>query len=230
MLLVDDDDPDVGQRRADGQPRPDDDVDVAAPDAPPLVGPLAVAQPGVDERDPGVEVRPQPVDERQGEGDLRDEDEGRPARLQRGGDGLDVDGRLAAAGHAIEQQRPRVARRDGRRPRRRRPAACGSVRAAGGGPATATPGGSGGQRLARSLADLGLEQAAPDEAGDGAPSRGAAPRSAAGQPSTSPPAGAELGQERDLARPERSTGRPLARRQSGGGRARPSSVRWTQRS
>ena len=82
MLLVDDDQADVGQRREDREPRPDDDVDVARPDPPPLVGPLAVAEPGVDERDPDVEVRPQPVDERQRERDLRDEDEGRPAALE----------------------------------------------------------------------------------------------------------------------------------------------------
>ncbi len=32
--------PDVGERRQDGQPRPDDDVDLARPDPPPFVGPL----------------------------------------------------------------------------------------------------------------------------------------------------------------------------------------------
>ena len=42
VLLVDDDQPDVGERREDRQPRPDHDVDVAAPDPPPLVGALAV--------------------------------------------------------------------------------------------------------------------------------------------------------------------------------------------
>ena len=46
--------------------------------------------------------------------DLRDEHEGRPAGLERRGDGLDVDRGLAAAGHAVEQQRPRVAGLDGR--------------------------------------------------------------------------------------------------------------------
>ena len=64
------------------QPRADDEVDVAGPDPPPLVGPLAVPEPRVDERDPDVEVGAEPVDEGQGERDLRDEHEGRPAALE----------------------------------------------------------------------------------------------------------------------------------------------------
>ena len=96
MLLVDDDQPDVGERRDDRQPRPDDDVDVAGPDPPPLVGPLALAEARVDERDPRVEVGPEPIDERQRQGDLRDEHEGRPAGLERRGDRLDVDRGLAS--------------------------------------------------------------------------------------------------------------------------------------
>ena len=108
VLLVDDDEPDVGQRSDDGQPRPDDDVHLARPDAPPLVGALAVAKARVDERDPRVEVSPQPVDERQGQGDLGDQDEGRPAGLERGRDGLHVDRSLAAAGHPVEQERTRI--------------------------------------------------------------------------------------------------------------------------
>ncbi len=114
VLLVDDDQPDVGERRHDRQPRPDDDVDVARPDPPPLVGPLPFPEPRVDERDPSVEVRAQPVDERQRQRDLGDEDERRAAGLERAGDGLDVDRRLAAAGHAVEQQRPRVGARSSR--------------------------------------------------------------------------------------------------------------------
>ena len=40
-------------------------------------------KPGVDEGDPDGEVRPEAVDERHRERDLRDEDEGRPAALER---------------------------------------------------------------------------------------------------------------------------------------------------
>ena len=79
MLLVDDDQPDVGERGEDGQPGPDDDVDLAGPDPAPLVGPLARPDRRVDERDPRVEVGPEPIDERHRQGDLGDEDERRPA-------------------------------------------------------------------------------------------------------------------------------------------------------
>ena len=188
---------------------PDDDVDVAGPDPPPLVGPLAVAEPRVDERDAGVEVGPQPVDERQGEGDLGDEHERRPTGLERRRDGLDVDRRLAAAGHAVEQQRPRVAgvrwpRRSRstavglrrRQVRRRRPAAAQTRR-----PRR--------QRPARSLADLGLDQAAADEAGDGRASPCARRELGAGRPSARPRC-RQLGERRDLARPERAAGRAAA--------------------
>ena len=75
----------------------------------PLVGPLAGAQARVEQGDPGVEVGPQPVDERQRQGDLGHEDEDRPAELQAGRDRLDVDRRLAAAGDPVEEQRRRVA-------------------------------------------------------------------------------------------------------------------------
>ena len=105
VLLVDDDEPDIGQRSDDGQPRPDDDVHVTRPNAPPLVGALAVAEARVDQRDPGIQVRPQPVDEREGQGDLGDQHEGRPARLERGRDRLHVDRGLAATGHPVEQER-----------------------------------------------------------------------------------------------------------------------------
>ena len=113
MLLVDDDQADVGQRGEDRQPRADDDVHVAGPDPPPFVGPLALAEPGMEQRDPRVEVGPQPIDQRQRQRDLRDEDQRRTAGFERRRDGLDVDRGLAAAGDAVEQERPRVAGGDG---------------------------------------------------------------------------------------------------------------------
>ena len=70
----------------------------------------------MDERDLGIELDPQAVDQGQGERDLRDEDHGRAARLDRRHDRLDVDRRLAAARDPVEEQRRRVARRD--RPQR----------------------------------------------------------------------------------------------------------------
>ena len=165
VLFVDDDEPDIGQRSDDGQPRPDDDVHLARPDAPPLVGALAVAKARVDERDPRVEVSPQPVDERQGQGDLGDQDEGRPAGLERGRDGLHVDRSLAAAGHPVEQERTRIPGPDrgddlpdGLR--------LGGQKIARRGTAAAQSDGSGGQRPARPLADIGVGEPSTDEPRD----------------------------------------------------------------
>ena len=119
----------------------------------------------MDERDPRVEVRPQAVDERQGEGDLRDEDEGRPAGFEGRRDRLDVDRRLAAAGHAIEQERARVARRDGR-PDPLDRLGLGREQVAGRRAAAAPPGRSCRERPPGPLPDVGLGETAPDQARD----------------------------------------------------------------
>ncbi len=162
MLLVDDDDPDIRQRRDHGQTSPDHDVGLAGPDPSPLVGALPFAEPGMDEGDTGVEVGPQTVHEREGEGDLRHEHEGRPPGFERRGDRLDVDRGLAAAGHTIEQERARVSGRDGGHDPIDR-LGLGGQQVARGGTAATPAGWSRGQRSARALADLGLGQAASDE-------------------------------------------------------------------
>ena len=77
MLLVDDDQADIGQRRQHREPRPDDDIDVAVTDPSPFVGPLAIAETGVDQRDAGVEVGPDPIDQGQRQRDLRDQQQRR---------------------------------------------------------------------------------------------------------------------------------------------------------
>ena len=107
VLLVDDHEADVGERREDGQPRPDDDRHRSRPDPPPFVGSLAVTQARMDERDIRVEIGAQPIDERRRERDLGDEHEHRPAGLERRHDGLDVDRGLAPARDALEQERSR---------------------------------------------------------------------------------------------------------------------------
>ena len=157
--------PDVRERRQHRQARPDDDVDVARPDPPPLVRALALAETRVEDGDARLEIRPEPVDEGHREGDLRDEDEGRPAAPERRGDGLDVDGGLAAAGHAVEEERRRVASLD--RLVRRGDGLClfrGQGRA--GGTAATQPDRPGRERQSRPLPDVDLDEAAPDEAGD----------------------------------------------------------------
>ena len=137
---------------------------------------------------------------------------GRP-RSQRRGDRLDVDRGLAAARHAVEQERASgrraaTAARDQRRPPR-------PARAAGrsGGPAAAQPDRPTGERPARPLADR-RPRARPrrDEAGH-------APTPVAGRPASAPaqPAGgvrAELLEQRgQLPRSERPARPTLAGRQ-----------------
>ncbi len=130
VLLVDDHDADIGQRGHDGQPGAHDDVDVTGANAPPLIGPFAIAESRVDEREAHIQVRPDPIHQRQRHRDLRYQDEDRPAALQAGDDRFDVDRGLAAAGHAVEQEWrgvPGVQGRDDRRDRsglRRRQVAC----------------------------------------------------------------------------------------------------------
>ena len=104
VLLVDDDQAQLREWRQDRQPRPDQDVDRAGPNPPPLVGPFAFAEARMEEPDPGIEIGPQAVHDRQGQGDLGNEQQDRPAKLEGGRDRLDVDGRLAAAGHAVEEE------------------------------------------------------------------------------------------------------------------------------
>ncbi len=64
------------------------------------------------ESDSNVEVCPQPVDERHRHRDLGDEQQCRPAGVECRDDRLDVDRRLARPGHAVEQERARVAAGD----------------------------------------------------------------------------------------------------------------------
>ena len=198
MFLVDDDHPDVGQRRDDRQARPDHDVDVTGTDPAPFVGALPFPEAGMDQRHPRIEVGPQPVDQRQGEGDLRHEHERRPSGLEGCRDRLDVDRGLATTRHAVEQERARVAGGDrGHDPGDR--LGLGGQEVARGGPAPAPAGGPGRERPARALADLGLGQTAPDEPG------GRRRSVAGGQVGRRQLAGrcrGELGQEIDLARSE----------------------------
>ena len=60
MLLVDDDQPEVGDRREDRRARADADPRLAAAQPVPLVAALARAQPRVQHRDPVAEARAEP--------------------------------------------------------------------------------------------------------------------------------------------------------------------------
>ena len=205
MLLVDDHDADIGQRRDDRQPCAHDDVDVAGPDPSPFVCPLAVTQTGVDQRHAGIEVGAQPVDEWHRHRDLGDQDQRRSARLERRRDRLDVDGRLAAAGDAIEEERARRTGFDGvcdppdglrllgRQVRGGRPAT----------PQTRAPRR---ERSSRSFPCLGLDQTTSGETGD---RRRAMPAGDLGAGRTVG-CSCQLRERGDLAWPERAAARPAA--------------------
>ena len=79
VLLVDDDQPDVGQGRGQRRPGPDHDVDFTGADAPPLVGPLAFSEARMEHRDLRIQFSAKAINEWHRQRDLRDEDESRPA-------------------------------------------------------------------------------------------------------------------------------------------------------
>ena len=102
--------------------------DLARTDPTPLVGALAVAQRAVQERDVNVQIEAQPIEQRNGERDLRHEHERSPALLQRCANRLRVDARLAARGRAFEQDRLVSSRVDQLAQCARRPSAAASGR------------------------------------------------------------------------------------------------------
>ena len=111
MLLVDDDQAEVGDRGEDGRARADADARLAAAQPPPLVVALAVGEGRVEDRDAVAEAGPEAGDRLRREADLGDEDD-RPApsgqrRLDRG----EVDLGLAGAGDAVQELLARGARR-----------------------------------------------------------------------------------------------------------------------
>ena len=121
--------------------------------------------PRVDQRNGRVQVGPQPVDQGGRQRNLGDEDERRAAGLERRRDRLDVHGRSTAAGHAVDEERLRVAVADrasatistaSRWPGKQRRAL---------GPGAAEPGSARRERVADTLADLDRDEAAPHEAG-----------------------------------------------------------------
>ena len=105
VLLVDDDQPEVGDRREDGGARADGDPRLAGAQAPPLVVALALAERGVQQRDGVAEARLEAPDGLRRERDLRHEHDHALAALQRRGGGAQVDLGLARAGHAVQQMR-----------------------------------------------------------------------------------------------------------------------------
>jgi hypothetical protein len=75
VLLVDDDDADVGEWRQHCNARTDHDACLAALDAPPLVAALALRERTVEQRDLRADVVLEPLEQWHGQSDLRDEDQ-----------------------------------------------------------------------------------------------------------------------------------------------------------
>ena len=105
VLLVDDDQAEVGEGQEERRARADDRPRLAARDRAP--GPLALArrEARVPFRRARAEARREPVEKLRGERDLRQQHERLPALSQRLGDRLEIDFRLAGAGDAFEQGR-----------------------------------------------------------------------------------------------------------------------------
>ena len=168
----------------------------------------------MDERDPRIEVCAESIHQGQGERDLGDEYERGSAGLERMRDRLDIDRRLSAARHPIEQERARVAGRDGGRDPSDGLRLCGEQLAGGRSPATPT-GRPGRQRSPRPFADLGVDHPAADEPGH---RRLSVPSSKVGRWQFAGRDCGELRQQVDLARAERSSARAFrcfARRHGG---------------
>ena len=104
VLFVDDDQAERRHRQHEGGARADRDLRRSgrrcAPDLTPL-GPCQVRMPG---RRADAEALLEPGEPLRSERDLRQQDDGLPALAQRRGNRLEIDLRLARAGHAFEQE------------------------------------------------------------------------------------------------------------------------------
>jgi hypothetical protein len=104
VLLVDDDRAQVRERREDGGARADHDALLPAPERPPLVVPLAVAERGVEHGHAVAEDGLEAPDRLRRQRDLGHEhDRGTALHLHHLAEQFDVDQRLAGAGDAAQQ-------------------------------------------------------------------------------------------------------------------------------
>ncbi len=103
VLLVDDDQAGGGQRREHGRAGPDDEARRAARGGQPRREPLALGQARMQHGDAVPETPLEPADELRREADLRHEEQRLPAARELLGDEPQVDFRLAAAGHPVQQ-------------------------------------------------------------------------------------------------------------------------------
>ena len=106
MLLVDDDQPERGDRREDGRARTDDDAGLAGGDSLALVAPLGVREGGVQHGDALAEAGGEASDRLGRERDLRHEHDRAAPTLERRGAGAEVDLGLAAARRPVQEDVP----------------------------------------------------------------------------------------------------------------------------
>ena len=114
VLLVDDDQPEVGDRREDRRARADRDPRLAGAQPPPLVVALALAERGVQQRDGVAEAGLEAPDGLRRQRDLGHEHDHALPALERRGGGAQVDLGLARAGDAVQQVRCARRALDGR--------------------------------------------------------------------------------------------------------------------
>ena len=108
VLLIDDDEAEIFERREDGAARADDDARASVGNLVPLIVSLAFRQVAVQDRDGflcGGEARFEALDGLRCERDFRHEHDGGLPAVEHELDGLEVNLRLAAAGDAVEQDR-----------------------------------------------------------------------------------------------------------------------------
>ena len=103
VLLIDHDQARIGHRSEDRRARPDADPGLTRTQASPFVIAGTRGHLGVEQRDGVTESPPEAVHRLRRQGDLRDEDDRSPPPRQRLPGRLEVDLRLARAGHAVEQ-------------------------------------------------------------------------------------------------------------------------------
>ncbi len=105
MFLVHDDQAERGERREHGGARADDDVDVAAADAMPLIVTFAVGESAVLNGDAFAERAAEDRGHRRRQRNLRHEHQHLTPLLPDGVGESQIDLRLAASGHAVQQRR-----------------------------------------------------------------------------------------------------------------------------
>ena len=112
VLFVDDDQREIGDRRKDGRARADDHARVAALDAVPLLGALAVGERGVQDGNFVAEDLMQIGGHGGRQADFRDEQNGGAPGFEHAAHGGQIDGGLARSGDAVQQHAGELARGD----------------------------------------------------------------------------------------------------------------------